>query len=241
MRTIILFTVYVLLTILLIPVLLYCRLFKDSRPLLWAGKNAMRLGPAILGIRIEVNDVEVVEKDRPYIFMSNHLSFLDGPLLYFIIPQPIRVILKKEIFRIPVIGMGMKQVGFVPVDRKGVRGGKKSIDRASTLMKEKGFSFLIFPEGTRSRDGRLQEFRRGGFFLALAGQCAIVPISIQGTYELMPKGSFFVKRGKIKVFFHPPISVLGNDRNDLPKLLGEVRDVIRSGLGETQNQTRREG
>jgi 1-acyl-sn-glycerol-3-phosphate acyltransferase len=166
--------------------------------------------------------------------MSNHLSFLDGPLLYFVIPQPILVILKKEIFRIPIIGLGMKQVGFVPVDRKSIRGGKKSIDHAVRLMEEKGYSFLIFPEGTRSRTGKLQEFRRGGFFLAQASQSAIVPISIQGTYELMPKGRFFVKKGAIKVSFHPPVSVQGNQRDDLPVLLEEVRSVIRSGLAEDE-------
>ena len=142
MRTIILFTLYVLITLLLTPVLLFCCLFKSSRPLLWAGKNAIRLGPKILGIRIEVTGVDVVEEDKSYIFMSNHLSFLDGPLLYFVIPQPIRVILKKEIFRIPIIGLGMKQVGFVPVDRKSIRGGKKSIDHAVRLMKEKGLSLI---------------------------------------------------------------------------------------------------
>lgn len=230
MRTIILLIIYFLITLILIPVLLLCYMFGSSQPILWAGKNAMRIGPKMLGIRIEVTGVDVVEKDKSYIFMSNHLSFLDGPLLYFVIPQPIRVILKKEIFRIPVIGLGMKQVGFVPVDRKSIRGGKKSIDFATRLMKEKGYSFLIFPEGTRSRTGKLQEFRRGGFFLALASQSAIVPISIQGTFELMPKGSFFVKRGKIKVLFHPPISVKGNHRDDLPVLLEKVRGVIRSGL-----------
>ena len=241
MRTIILFIIYVLITLLLTPVLLFCFLFKSSRPILWAGKNALRLGPKILGIRIEVTGVDVVEKHKSYIFMSNHLSFLDGPLLYFIIPQPIRVILKKEIFRIPVIGLGMKLVGFVPVDRKGIRGGKKSIDHAVRLMKEKGYSFLIFPEGTRSRNGKLQEFRRGGFFLALASQSDIVPISIQGTYELMPKGSFFAEKGKIKISFFPPVSVQGNQKDDLPVLLEEVRSVIRSGLTESENDARRTG
>lgn len=241
MRTLILFIIYILLTLLLIPVLLFCYLFNAPHPVLWAGKKAMGLGPIILGIRIEVKGVEFVEKDKPYLFMSNHLSFLDGPILYFVIPRPVRVILKKEIFRIPVIGLGMKQVGFVPVDRKGIRGGKKSIDRASWMMREKGFSFLIFPEGTRSRNGRLQEFRRGGFFLAYASQCPIVPISIQGTYELMPKGRFFVKKGKIRISFHPPVAVLGGSRDDLPALLTEVRDAIRSGLDEAQDQTRREG
>jgi 1-acyl-sn-glycerol-3-phosphate acyltransferase len=201
----------------------------------------MRIGPPVLGIQVEVKGVDVVKKNEPYLFMSNHLSFLDGPLLYFLIPQPVRVILKKEIFRIPVIGLGMRQVGFVPVDRKGIRGGKKSIDHAARLMKEKGYSFLIFPEGTRSRDGKIQKFRRGGFFLALASQTAIVPVSIQGTYELMPKGNFFVKRGKIRILFHPPVSVRENLKQDLPVLMERVRSVIQSGLAESEVHMRRAG
>jgi 1-acyl-sn-glycerol-3-phosphate acyltransferase len=230
MRTIILFIFYVLITILLIPVLFISFLLGWSKPLIWAGKQAMAIGPIILGIRIEVEGRDTVNKDMPYIFMSNHLSFLDGPLLFWAIPQPIRVILKKEIFRIPVIGLGMRQVDFVPVDRKGIRGGKKSIERAVQLIKEKRFSFLIFPEGTRSRDGKLQAFRRGGFFLALESQAPIVPISILGTFELMPKGSFFVKRGQIKVIFHAPVPVVDYGIDRLSELSDKVRGIIISGL-----------
>ena len=236
MRTLILLVIYVVIVILILPLLLFCFVFGCSRPVVWAGKNAMSIGPKILGIRIEVVGSDVVEKDKPTIFMSNHLSFLDGPLLFYVIPLPVRVILKKEIFRIPIIGMGMKQVGFVPVDRRGIRGGKKSIDLAARLMKEKGYSFLIFPEGTRSRDGRLQEFRRGGFFLATASESDIIPISVLGTFDLMPKGSFFVKRGKIKVVFHPPVSVHGFNRDNMPVLLNSVRSVIQSGLSRAEKE-----
>ncbi len=229
-RTIILFIIYVLLTILLIPVVFFCYLFRCAQPLIWAGKRAVALAPWILGIRVRVTGAESVKKDEPYLFMSNHLSFLDGPLLFWVISQPIRVILKKEIFKIPVIGLAMKQVEFVPVDRKGIRGGKISIDHATRLVKEKRYSFLIFPEGTRSRDGELKEFRRGGFFLALACGSPIVPISIRGTFRLMPKGSFFVKRGEIRVAFHPPVSVQGYDKDSLPDLSKKVRGIIQAGL-----------
>ncbi len=98
------------------------------------------------------------------------------------------------------------------------------------MIKEKGFSFLIFPEGTRSRDGKLQPFKRGGFFLAANSQVPVFPVSIKGSYALLSKGSFFVKKGKVDVIFHPPVSVQGFDRNNLPKLMGKVRSVIQSGL-----------
>ena len=140
------------------------------------------------------------------------------------------MILKKEIFRIPVIGMGMRRVDFVPVDRKGIRGGKQSIDRAVRLIREKRYSFLIFPEGTRSLDGQLQSFKRGGFFLALKSQVPIVPISIQGTFELMPKGSFFVRKGTIHVIFHSPVSVEKHEAKSHPDLMSNVRGIIQEGL-----------
>jgi 1-acyl-sn-glycerol-3-phosphate acyltransferase len=183
-----------------------------------------------LGIRLDASGIERIDKRVSYVFMANHMSLIDGPLLFMLIPQFVRVLLKKEAFRIPVIGQAMRQVGFVSVDRKGLKGGKKSIDRATRMIKEKGISFLIFPEGTRSRDGKLQLFKRGGFFLAVNSQVPIFPVSIKGSYTILPKGSFFAKKGKIGVIFHPPVSVQGVDRNNLSQLMGKVRSVIQSGL-----------
>jgi 1-acyl-sn-glycerol-3-phosphate acyltransferase len=143
-----------------------------------------------------------------------------------LIPHPVRVILKKEIFRIPVVGTGMRHIEFVPVDRKGIKGGKASIERAARLMKDKGYSFLVFPEGTRSLDGNLQKFKRGGFFLALESGAPIVPVAIQGTFEIMPKKSFFVRKGRIRVVFRPPIPVQGYDQDHLAGLMDKVRTSI---------------
>ena len=230
MRTILLAFIYVVLIVILGVLLLIAWSLGLRNPLLGVAKWAVSMAPPILGIKVEVSGREVVEKRVPYIFMANHLSFIDGPLLFLLVPQPIRVILKKEIFRIPVIGQGMRFVGFVPVDRKGVRGGKKSIDLASRLMREKGYSYLIFPEGTRSRNGRTQGFKRGGFFLALESQAPIVPITIEGTYALMPRGTAFPRRGKVAVRFHPPVPVREHNHSTLGTLMDEVKGVIESGL-----------
>ncbi len=230
MRTIVLLITYALLTILLIPILLFCYPLKFAQPIILVTRWALWVGQKILGIRLDASGIERIDKRVPYIFMANHLSLIDGPLLFMLIPQFVRVLLKKEAFRIPVIGQAMRQVGFVSVDRKGLRGGKKSIDRATWMIKEKGISFLIFSEGTRSRDGKLQPFKRGGFFLAVNSQVPIFPVSIQGSYALLPKGSFFAKKGKVGVIFHPPVSVQGFDRNNLSQLMGKVRSVIQSGL-----------
>jgi 1-acyl-sn-glycerol-3-phosphate acyltransferase len=212
----------------LTPFLLICYPLKIRQPFIAAGKAAMWLGQKILGLKLVVSGIEKIDRGSSYVFMANHLSFLDGPMLFMLIPQAVRVILKKEVYRIPIVGWGMHHVGFIPVDRKSIRGGKKSIERASRLMKEKGYSFLIFPEGTRSRDGKLQTFRRGGFFLALESQAAIVPIVIKGTFELMPRSSFFVKRGKIDVAFKSPVSVQGYTRENIGLLVEEVRNMIQA-------------
>jgi len=103
------------------------------------------------------------------------------------------------------------------------------------LMGERGYSYLIFPEGTRSRDGRTQAFRRGGFFLAIEAGAAIVPISIAGTFELMPKGSMFARSGPVRVRFHLPISSQGFGPANMGELMDTVKAAIESGLGEPES------
>jgi len=230
MRTILLVLIYSVLIVILAVLLLIAWPLGLRSPLLRIAKWAMSLAPPVLGIKVKTVGREWIDKRKPYIFMSNHLSFLDGPLLFLLIPQAIRVILKKEVFRIPVVGQGMRFVGFVPVDRRHIRGGKKSIDRAARLMRERGYSYLIFPEGTRSRDGLTQAFKRGGFFLALESGAAIVPITIRGTYELMPRGTIFPRRGRVDVLFHRPVPVDRFSPNSMQTLIDRVKDTIVSGL-----------
>jgi len=225
-RTLVLFSLYILLVICLVPFLLLCILFGIREPLYAIGKWAMRWSRRILGIKLDVEGLEAVDRTRSYVFMANHLSFIDGPLLFTVIPQNVRIILKKAVFRLPVLGLGMKHVGFVPVDRKGTSGGQASISRAVRQIKDRGYSFLIFPEGTRSPDGTMGRFRRGGFYLALESGSPILPIVIQGTFEAMPKGEFYVKKGRVRVIFKQPIPVQGYDFDHMPDLMDKVRSAI---------------
>jgi 1-acyl-sn-glycerol-3-phosphate acyltransferase len=143
-----------------------------------------------------------------------------------LIPGAARAILKKSILRIPIVGTAMRFVGFVPVDRKGAEGGKKSIARAASLMRRKGYSFLIFPEGTRTLDGRLGPFRRGGFFLALESGVPIIPVTLSGTRELMPKTQWFARRGRVKAVFHEPVPMAGYSIETMGGLMDKVRAAI---------------
>jgi 1-acyl-sn-glycerol-3-phosphate acyltransferase len=226
MRNILLTIVYVILTLLAIPLLLVCVLFGSRNAFLAYGRWMMRVGRLILGIDIEVAGLDRLDRRTPYVFMSNHLSFLDGPLLMTVIDRPARVIVKRFVFRIPVLGLGMRFSGYVPVDKEGTGAGRKSIARAARLIKEEGYSFLIYPEGQRSWDGKMQPFRRGGFFLALEAGAPIVPVSISGTFELMPRGKWLIKKGPVRIVFHEPISVDGYSLEKMPELMERVRAAV---------------
>lgn len=220
---------YILVVVACLPFILFCMLAGLREPLIAVGLWAMRVGRRVLRIEVRASGLEGLEPGTPRIFMPNHLSFLDGPMVMTLIPGLARVILKKSVLRIPIVGLGMRFVGFVPVDRKGAEGGKKSIARAAALMRERGYSFLIFPEGTRSLDGRLGPFRRGGFFLALETGAPIVPVTIRGTRALMPKGQPFARRGRVEVLFHEPIPTAGTTVETMPGLMEKVRTVILAG------------
>jgi len=230
MRNAALFVVYVFLTLFAVPVLLVCVLRGRGDAFLAYGRWMMRVGRRILGIDIEVAGLERLDRGTPYVFMSNHLSFLDGPLLVTVLDRPVRVIVKRFVFRIPVLGLGMRFAGYVPLDKEGAGAGRKSIDRAARSIRERGYSFLIFPEGTRSWDGKMLPFRRGGFFLAIESGTDILPVTVKGTYELMPRGERLIRKGTVKIVFHEPIAVAGQTQQTMPQLIEKVRSAVSSAL-----------
>jgi len=229
MRTVLLLAFYVVIVLALSPFILFCMLTGLRQPLVEIGLWAMRVSRRVLGITVEASGLERIEPGQPFVFMPNHESFLDGPLVMVLIPGVARVIMKKSILRIPIVGTAMLFVGFVPVDRKGAEGGKKSIARAVRLMAKHGYSFLIFPEGTRSLDGRMGPFRRGGFFLALESGAPIVPVTIIGSRALMPKGQWYARRGQVRVIFHEPLPVTDFSKESMPALMERVRAAIEAG------------
>ena len=228
MRNFLATVVLTLLTIAGIPVLLFCMAFGLRDAFLRYGYGMMKVGRAILGIKLDVSGLDRFDRATPYVFMSNHLSFLDAPLLVTVIDRPVRFVAKRFVFRLPVLGLGMGFAGYVPLDKEGTGEGRKRIARAAELIRTRGYSFLVYPEGTRSPEGRLLPFRRGGFFLALESGAPIVPVSIAGTYELMPRGSKRVRKGTVRIAFHEPIAVSGDSAETLPALMERVRTAIAS-------------
>ncbi len=227
-RSVLLVLVNFGLMFLTIPVLLFCVLLGLRGTFIDFGRWLMRVDRWVLGIDVAATGLERLDPATPYVFMLNHQSFLDGPLLMTVLERPVRVLVKRFVFRIPVLGLGMRFVGYVPLDKEGIGEGRKRIARAVSLVKEKRYSFLIFPEGTRSWEGRLLPLRRGGFYLALETGTPIVPITVKGTYELMPRGQKFVRKGSVKFAFHEPIPTAGYTMETMSDLTERVRQAISS-------------
>jgi 1-acyl-sn-glycerol-3-phosphate acyltransferase len=164
-----------------------------------------RTGLSIAGVRVEVEGLEQIDSDATYIFMCNHVSNLDPPILIPKLPRRTSVLVKKELFQIPILGRAMLMADLVPVDRSNREAAVNSMRDAEQVM-ARGLNMTVFPEGTRSRDGRLLPFKKGPFYVAMDSGIPVVPVTILGSELLMPKGSSTIHPGVVTLKFHPPIS-----------------------------------
>lgn len=173
--------------------------------------------------RLEVLHANRLDPQRSYVYMSNHQSILDIPVALRAAPQSVRMVAKKELFRIPFFGRAMLGAGFIPIDRKNLTKAKQQLEGAKSHLKE-GLSLWIFPEGTRSRTLKLLPFKKGGFHVALALEAPIVPVWIEGAGKVLISDTLNVTPNRtIKVHFGHPIDTKGKN---LPNLMVEVREAI---------------
>lgn len=165
----------------------------------------VRLGVHAAGIRVEVSGAEHVPLDRPCVFLCNHVSNLDPPVVLPALPGQSAVLLKKELMSIPILGYAMRMGKFVPVERGARReAARESVEAAASALRD-GLNILIFPEGTRSLDGRLARFKKGPFYLAAQTGAPIVPVVLTGTAAMMPKGTIRITPGIASVRMLPAI------------------------------------
>lgn len=188
-----------------------------------------RLGIRVAGVRVEVVGRQNLDPAQPYLFMANHVSNIDPPLLTPLLERRISVLAKIELFRIPIFGTAMRLAGFVPVDRGKREAAIDSVREAVRVM-QSGMSMLVYPEGTRSPDGKLLPFKKGPFHLAMDAGIPVLPITMVGLYETWPKGKFRLTPGTVTVIFHPAIDP--KQIGDRDRLMMAVRDAIESGLPE---------
>jgi 1-acyl-sn-glycerol-3-phosphate acyltransferase len=217
------------------PVALICipwaMITGNANPLYHASQWVARTAFRLAGIRVVVEGLEHVPAHRSCIFMANHVSNLDPPALLPNIPGRTSAFLKSSLMKIPVLGYGMKLGEFVPVDRSGnVESAIESVAAGRRVL-EKGIHITTFPEGTRSRDGRLRRFKKGPFYLAFEAGAPCVPVSIYGTENMMAKGSVRVQPGTAHIIFHPPLEPHNYATRE--DLLEAVRGAISSGLPES--------
>jgi len=183
------------------------------------------------GIVIETSGREHLVAGETYVVMSNHQSHYDIPVVFQALAIPIRMVAKTELFRIPVFGRAMLDSGFIELDRSNRRRAMESLKLAGKRIREDHLSIWIAPEGTRSVDGRLGEFKTGGFHLAREAGVPILPVTLDGTINVHRSGDSKVHRGEtVKVTIHPPIQPQKYGREGVKELMAEVRAAIVSSL-----------
>lgn len=199
----------------------------DILPFYRVGTWIAITGVRLAGVRIRLLGMEQIDPGTTYIFMSNHVSNLDPPIIIPSIQRHMSVLVKASLFRFPIFGYAMKKARMVPVRREDRESAIESIHAAAQVLRE-GISIMIFPEGTRSRTGELLPFKKGPFYMAEEAAVPILPITIRNTAELMPKGKFEVRKGEVTVIFHPPLNP--KDYEDREQLMEAVRTAIRGSL-----------
>jgi len=210
------------------PFLFHAWLTKNTDSLYEIGMKGTRLALWFSGVHLDVEGLEKIPHGRAAIYMPNHQSNCDPPAVISILP-PVLVIAKKEFFRVPVLGTAMVYRGFIPLDRKNRERAIAAVEQAVDSLKA-GNSFLAFPEGTRSPDGRLQTFKKGLFVMAIKAGALIVPISVSGARKVMPKGQFVIHPGRVRVTIHDPISAADYSPEVRGKLIERTREAILKGL-----------
>ena len=179
--------------------------------------------------RITVHGTEHVQRGRPYVYMANHSSLIDTPALFAYLPYQFKIMAKKELFYVPFMGWHLWASGNFPVDRGDARRTARSLRGVIDGLKG-GKSLAVFPEGTRTPDGRLQEFKPGVFKIALRAGVPIVPVTIRGTFALLPKTTLAPRPGRVDVFIGEPIDTRAFDDKRLPELIKRTREAIQEKL-----------
>jgi len=183
-------------------------------------------------VRLRSEGRERVPRGEPVVFMANHESWLDIPALLAEIPVQVRFLAKKSLFSWPLFGWAIAAMGFIPVDRKNRREAVKSFEQAAARIRA-GRSVLIFPEETRSTDGHLLPFQRGGFLIALKAGIPIVPVGLEGPARCLPKHNYLIRPGTITVRFGDPIPTAGRGVTDKGELIEAVRIALERLRGNT--------
>ncbi|MBI5575511.1 MAG: 1-acyl-sn-glycerol-3-phosphate acyltransferase [Deltaproteobacteria bacterium] len=195
---------------------------------LWVSKYYSRIALFVLGIKVSCRGLENIDLLESYVFMSNHVSHADAPALASVIPHPLHWVFKKELSRIPVLGWILLAGGQIMIDRSDPEKSRTALEEALGGLSGNN-SVMIYPEGTRSRDGKLQTLKKGGFWMALHSGKPVVPVRVSGTREVVAAGTLRIRPGNVLVEIFPPIPTAGKGLHDMQELMDRVRSAMLSG------------
>lgn len=190
----------------------------------WCARTWSRWILATTGVRVDVSGLEQLDPRGTYVFVANHQSIYDIPVLFWSLPHQLRIIAKESLGRFPVIGWHLRRTGHMLVDRS--RPDRTKIFGWASRLTTNGLSLILFPEGTRSRDGRVGKFKGGSFYLALEAGLPVVPLSIIGSRHVMLKGRLATYPGRVRLVVHPPIDTRGMEGSDARAFAERVRQII---------------
>jgi 1-acyl-sn-glycerol-3-phosphate acyltransferase len=207
------------------PCVLLALLIRRPMILYQVGVLGVRLGVFLSGIQVRVRGAEHIQRNRAAVYAVNHTSNVEPPILYAALSElypRLRILYKAELRKLPILVQAFDLGGFVPLERGNPEQSLPAIEKAAGALRE-GFSFLIFPEGTRSRTGALLPFKKGGFIMAIKGQAPVIPVAIKGARDAMRKGSFVINPVVVDVVFGEPVETAGLTLADRDALIAEVR------------------
>jgi len=227
-RTVLTLSLGVISTLIAAPVVIAIAHFNPISPTIERiARSWSRIWLRAAGCTLDVIGEELVDRNRSHIVVANHLSILDIMVCFLAVPLPIRFLAKKELFSIPILAPAMRAIGIVEVDRSARAAVHEQVNRQARELVASGRSLIIYPEGTRSRDGELRQFKKGAFSMAVAGGIPVLPLTIAGTYLAWPPGRLLVAGGrKIRAVIDPPIETGGMEKEDVGRLAEDTREII---------------
>jgi 1-acyl-sn-glycerol-3-phosphate acyltransferase len=189
----------------------------------WCARTWCRMIAGTAGVSVHVHGAHHVQPGTSYVFLSSHQSYMDIPAMLGYLPAQLRIAAKKSLFRIPFMGWHLTRAGHIPIDRSSTQNAIVSMQRAANYLRE-GICAFVFPEGTRSRDGYLHKFKKGGFKLAIQAGVPIIPVTIIGSRQVLPPDEIIFRPGRIDMYIDSPIETAGLTDEDLPALMDSVYD-----------------
>ncbi len=217
---------FLLIFLLFLPVLFISGFLKHDAFIYSTARMVIQTTFRILGVKMVVRGMDAVDFSIPSVVVCNHLSNLDGPLLISVLPVNPRVLIKTEARKIPLIGWIMRLADFVFVDRSSALRRQEALAESIEKIRRKRYSFLVFPEGTRSRDGVMRDFKKGSFLIALRSGVPVLPVKISGTRRLMPPGRMTCDRGTVTIDFFPPLDLGNIAESGLPGFIRSMQQRI---------------